>query len=315
MNAAVNNAIERESKLKRKISIIVTVDEIYRSENTDIQSTNSNKILKNKIKTNIALNTSTRNIDKLDTLSVQGGYLHYLEKEKIDPEWKGFIFNLKKGTMKFILNSSINTLATQNNLKRWNKSFSDKCLICKNKDSILHCLNGCKTMLNQNRYTWRHDNILKYINDNINDSKLNIYTDIKSSQTLNGGTIPPNLIVTPLRPDIVILDGNKANIFELTVPFETNIESRHKFKMNKYAHLCTDIKTMSVSLEAFEIGSRGLITPENKLRLRKIYTFVDKSITFKTFTNKISEIAITSSYYIYLQRKNPQWVSPGPIFS
>ena len=231
----------------------------------------------------------------------------------MDPEWKGFIFNLKKGTMKFILNASINTLPTQNNLKRWNKSYSDKCLLCKNRDSTLHCLNGCKVMLDQKRYTWRHDNILKYITDNISDSRYKVYSDIAGAQTVNGGTIPPNLIVTPLRPDIVILNNNDVNIFELTVPFETNIDKRHLFKMNKYSHFLKDITQMKPSLEAFEIGSCGLITPDNSHRLKQIHKFVNKTINFKTFKNKISEIAITSSYYLFLQRKNPGWISPGPM--
>ena len=78
----------------------------------------------------ISEKTNKQHINKLESLIVQGGFLHFLELEKTDPEWKSFIFNLKKGTMKFILNASINTLPTQNNLKRWNKTFTDKCTIC-----------------------------------------------------------------------------------------------------------------------------------------------------------------------------------------
>ena len=255
----------------------------------------------------------SQNIIKLNTLTVQGGFLHYLECEKIDPEWKSFIYNLKKGTMKFILNATINTLPTQNNLKRWNKTFSDKCILCKNRDSTLHCLNGCKVMLDQQRYTWRHDNILKYVTDNITNPKYKVYTDLTNKQTINGGTIPPNLTVTPLRPDIVILDNKSINIFELTVPFETNVDKQHLYKTNKYSHLLTDITTLSSTLEAFEVGSRGVITPNNKERLRKLHSYVDKKIKFKTFTSKISEISIVSSYYIFIQHKNPSWISPGPL--
>ena len=212
--------------------------------------------------------------------------------------------------MKFILNASINTLAIQSNLKRWNKSFSEKCLLCPNKDSTLHILNGCKTMLTQERYTWRHNNILKYITDNINNKQFTVYTDLSPKQTINGGTIPPHLAVTPLRPDIVIMDNSSINIFELTCPFETNIDKQHNYKMNKYAHLLTDITTLKPSLIAFEIGARGTVTPENRDRLRKLHTFIDKSITLKQFTSKISEISVISSYYIFLQRKEPSWSSP-----
>ena len=39
------------------------------------------------------------------------------------------------------------------------------------------------------------------------------------------------------------------DIFELTVPLETNIK-----KMNKHKHFITDIKTRDVSVHSFEIG-------------------------------------------------------------
>ena len=110
-------------------------------------------------------------------------------------------------------------------------------------------------MLDQKRYTWRHDNILKYVYDNINNPKLKVYSDIEGAQSVNGGTIPPNLIVTPLRPDIVIMNDQNLNIFELTVPFETNIEKQHIYKTNKYSHFLTDITSMKTHLEEFENGS------------------------------------------------------------
>ena len=186
--------------------------------------------------------------------------------------------------MKFILNSNINTLSTQNNLKRWNKAYSNKCLLCQTCDSTLHCLNGCKVMLDQKRYTWRHDNVIKYITDNI-DKSYTVYSDIKGGNSINGGTIPPHLMVTEQRPDIVIIDKDSVNIFELTVPFETNINVRHTDKVNKYSNLLTDITVLKPTLEAFEIGSRGTITPDNRERLKKIHKYIQKNISFKNFTN------------------------------
>ena len=215
--------------------------------------------------------------------------------------------------MKFLLNSFINTLPTQNNLKLWNKTFSDKCIICKNRDSTLHCLNGCKVMLNQSRYTWRHDNVLRYIHDSIDQSKVKVYSDLDGCMTENGSTIPSYLTITSLKPDLVIIDQSTVNIFELTIPFETNINARHVYKTNKYAHYLADITLLTPHLEAFEIGSRGTITPDNMSRLKKMYNFTKKNVTFKKFTQAISELTITSSYYIYIHRKDPSWTSPGPF--
>ena len=168
-------------------------------------------------------------------------------------------------------------------------------------------------MLDQKRYTWCQDNILQHIPENINNPKYTVYCDIEGAESVNGGTIHPNLTVTPPRPNIVILNDNNVNMFELTSPFETNIEKQHTYKTNKYSHLLKDITSMNTTLEAFEIGSRGIITSANKDRLRKLYRFIDNNITLKTFVSKISEIAISSSYYIFIQRKNPSWISPGPL--
>ena len=51
------------------------------------------------------------------------------------------------------------------------------------------------------------------------------------------------MTVTALKPDTVIVNQqiNTVEIFELTVPFQTNIKARNKFKANKYAHFATEI--------------------------------------------------------------------------
>ena len=60
-------------------------------------------------------------------------------------------------------------------------------------------------------------------------TKLRVYADIPGHQTSAGGTIPPALLITAEKPDIVIIDERKkvVNIFELTVPYEHNIELRN----------------------------------------------------------------------------------------
>jgi len=42
--------------------------------------------------------------------------------EKYDMIWKSCMFNLMKGTLKFLLNSCLDTLPTQINLLQWGKS-------------------------------------------------------------------------------------------------------------------------------------------------------------------------------------------------
>ena len=114
---------------------------------------------------------------------------------------------------------------------QWGKSTSDLCKLCKGRETTCHVLNNCKVALDQGKYIWRHDNILAYIASCLDPNKYQCFIDIPGYQTLTAGTIPVEHLVTPLRPDIVIIDEQKKSmhIFELTWPLEpiiTKIKSK-----------------------------------------------------------------------------------------
>ena len=64
-------------------------------------------------------------------------------------------------------------------------------------------LSFCKVALEQGRLLWRHNNIVKYIVQNI-DQKYVVHSDVEGYTTPNGGTIPAALTVTGLKPDITV---------------------------------------------------------------------------------------------------------------
>ena len=244
----------------------------------------------------------------------QGKILELSQIEKTDATWKGFIYNLPRGTMKFLLNSAIDTLPTKVNLKLWGKRTSDKCR-CGKRETLNHILNGCEMALQEGRYTYRHDTILKYISDCLDREKFKCYVDIEGCQTPAGGTIPPNLVVTTLRPDIVIIDKRKkeVNVFELTVPAESRIKISHNIKYQKYQHLISDIGGQTVNISPFEIGSQtGYISLENKSHLKNIHKFCQSNIKLKKFKQNISALTVLSSYLIFNSR-NHGWGDMDPI--
>ena len=157
--------------------------------------------------------------------------------------WKAFAFNLKKGVLKFVLNSTLDTLPTKANLLQWKKTVSDKCGLCNGRQTSVHVLSACPVSLNQKRFTWRHDGIVSYIASCVDTQKYTFYADIPGLQTNAGGTIPPEILVTTIRPDLVIIDRRKKifSAFELTVPYEHNESIRHTEKQNRYASMQTDI--------------------------------------------------------------------------
>ena len=331
VNLALDNRLAREAQFVRKKSIAVKSQNAYDKalslncvggelptfpdDTWDREKAKLIEEIKTTIKAGLRVESESDYSKHLHTLIKQGEFLKISQLEQQDPIWKSFIHNLKKGTMKFLLNSMIDTLPTKSNLKLWNKTTSDKCGLCQNKETTLHVLNGCRTALMQGRFTWRHDNILRYICNNIDKEKYTVFSDIPDYKTENGGSMPSFLTITADRPDLVILDKSKkkALIGELTVPFESNVAERHTYKTNRYAYLLKDITSYEPSLCAFEIGARGFMTTENMKRLKEIHKFCNKTLTFKKFSENISAISITSSYYIFNCRKEPSWGTPEPL--
>ena len=115
------------------------------------------------------------------------------------------------------------------------------------------------------------------------------------------------------KPDLVICDETNGSlfIFELTVPFETNLDTRHREKSDKYAHFVTDVTNMNTSVICFEIGSRGFISSRNHSSLFTLHKFVKPGLKLKTFKQNISALSLYSSYHIYICRKEPEWMSPN----
>ena len=157
--------------------------------------------------------------------------LSIVAKEKVDILWKSSVFDLKSGTVKFMMNASIDTLPTPVNLKHYKYSKSDKCKLCGNRANTNDYLNCCKVMLETKRFTWRHNNLVNFIVNNV-DKKFKVYRDLDGWQAPGGGTIPPALCVTNLKPNIVMIDKHTKtlHIYELMMPLINNIEKRHTEK-------------------------------------------------------------------------------------
>ena len=70
------------------------------------------------------------------------------------------------------------------------------------------------------------------------DNKFKVYSDLDGWQAPGGGTIPPALCVTNLKPDIVIMDEHTKtlHIYELTMPLINNIERRHTENLKSIPH-------------------------------------------------------------------------------
>ena len=138
------------------------------------------------------------------------------------------MWDVPQGVLKFALNARLNTLPSLDNLKRWGKRVSDRCSFCGNTETLAHILSNCSTALSQGQFTWRHNSVLSsiinLIRPHLRDGMV-LYSDMPGYQAPHGGTIPPHVLVTSLKPDNVVINelSQEVIIFELTCPFDWNI--------------------------------------------------------------------------------------------
>ena len=78
------------------------------------------------------------------------------------------IYDLSEVVLAFRLNGMSNSLPSPSNLRRWGVKFEGKCTLCNKKNATAaHILSNCIVALNQDRYTWRHDNVLTVIHKDL----------------------------------------------------------------------------------------------------------------------------------------------------
>ena len=145
---------------------------------------------------------------------------------------------------------------------------------------------------------------------------MRLFSDLPGFLAPGGGSIPPNALVTNLRPDIFIINetSNVAVILELTCPWDSNIARSHNFKEEKYAPLIADLsrryKTYNFSVE---VSVRGQVSKPNKECLKAfIYRACsDPKPISKSSMQVCSKTALLSSFSIFTARNEPTWENPA----
>ena len=88
--------------------------------------------------------------------------------------------------------------------------------------------------------------MLNYLSNTIIANKpdnIEVFADLPGLD-INGTTIPPDIVVTTSRPDLVLLNRETKKVFvlELTCSFERNMENANARKTLKYTALKQDIE-------------------------------------------------------------------------
>ena len=133
----------------------------------------------------------------------------------------------------------------------------------------------------------------------------------------HNGSIPPHILVTTLSPDIFMINesSRKAIIFELTCPWDLNVQRSHTCKEEKYAPLVADLaRHYSVYHFSVEVSVRGQISKENKARLKAfVYRSCDTPGKLAgKMVKDCSKAALLSSFSL-LRSEGAVMVGPAPI--
>ncbi len=228
---------------------------------------------------------------------------------KFNSLWSSVQCNLPKNIFNFTIRYiNNNTLPTRKNLSKWGLSSTSDCSFCLSPETLLHVVAGCKTYLDEGRFTWRHDSVLNFL--------ASILTKVQNSRLfvdLPGFINPSVLSGDSLRPDILLVIENKClYILELTVGYKSNLQINTNRKRQKYLDLIKEqqtcfptVKFINLSLSTLGVFSRSSVEDlDEMLRSLKFDTQYNKYTK-----KKIVNICIRTSYYIFC-RRNKEWNSP-----
>ena len=107
-------------------------------------------------------------------LQVQGQWTRWMNYVQQDFSWSS-LMAMPANLTSFCLASKYDTLPSPANLKRWRITTETMCTLCsKDVCTTAHILGACKVSLQQGRYTFRHDTVLREVIEVLQTFILNI---------------------------------------------------------------------------------------------------------------------------------------------
>ena len=124
--------------------------------------------------------------------------------------------------------------------------------------------------------------------------------------------------IQPLRPDLFLVDEDNrvCVLFELTCPWESNIDRSHTYKEDKYAPLVSDLEhDFRVFHFSVEISARGFISRTDRSRLKAfaLKCCDVRNAEIRKFIDNCSKASLLTSFSIFQARNEPSWSSPLPL--
>lgn len=192
---------------------------------------------------------------------------------------------------RFIHRARTNTLPTNDVKSRWFDDCSPKCRRCHSDidtETLPHIICNCRP--NMVKITARHDAVLKRLADQIKEG------DVVIDQVVPGAPGED-------RPDIVVRDGDKAIIIDVTCPFENGksaLSIANNRKKEKYGYLIDFFASQNVRAKVFGfvVGALGGWFADNE----KVLNEIGMPMPYRTLFRKLccSDV-IKGSRNIYVE--------------
>ena len=139
-----------------------------------------------------------------------------------------------------------------------------------------------------------------------------IYADVDGAK-VNRGTIPPDMVVTIQRPDLVIIDNNTSpgSVFlvELIIPFTGNIEAANTRRRLRYEYLTIDIEEAGYRCSNIPLEVARVATLQPGIE-KHWFFYICQKFKIRKFQQVIkccSKLALLGSYTIFNVRSAPDW--------
>ena len=224
---------------------------------------------------------------------------------KVISMWQSLLKQLPNNIFCFVRKALIFCLPNKSNLLRWKLTVDNLCSMCQQPETQLHVFSHCKKCLD--RFTWRHDSILKTITNKLSRNQLEnvkIYADCEHLQ------FPCTTeLFSRSRPDAAVRVGNKLYVIELTVCFDTNTKKSRDYKKKRYKDLKDELLIVCDEFEVIyiEFTTLGFISKESLKQFTKLLKALD--IYQDRTIMKCMEIAIRGTYFVFC-RRNKSWPNP-----
>ncbi|MGY8822248.1 MAG: reverse transcriptase domain-containing protein [Pseudomonadales bacterium] len=279
-------------------------------------------------------------------LQIQGQWSRWTNYVQNNFSWHSLLAT-PASLISFALGATFDTLPSPSNLVRWRITTEASCYLCsKSICTSAHILSGCHVALDQHRYTFRHDSVLRSLASTLTTflSTIKNITVVKNKSFIpmkfvkEGSAVsnskkrisgilhtatdwklivdladqfyifPVKITSTSLRPDIVIFSEHNKHVIliELTCPCEENMAISNSKKLKRYADLKDEISSLGWSIDLFAIEVGARGYPSTNVSSLLKKFGFSNKSANKTSKN-LGSISTKASFCIWLARNSREW--------